>query len=534
MRYTILFLFLLNAYGVVGQHNELDSLYAELNNHPKPDTVRANILFLICYREYTSNPEKEKAHAEEALRISKAQNFIKGIGYSNRYMALYYWAIGDYEQAMVYTYEMLRNFERIANVNGLGMSYQLLGLLNELEGNFEKAKVNYEKALEMYQNANAKRSQGYAYNSLGSLHLNSSKFDEALHYFQKSLNIRQEINDEDGLSQTYGNLAHVYMYKKDFGHAQEYFGKAIPIVQKLNNRYRLAANYTGMGEMYIASGEYDKAEHFLLESVVIAKAIHQKMILEETYNKLTLLEKKRKNFEKALTYFELTTVYKDSLYTETKAKTIAEIEGRYETEKKDQMIQLLERDKEIRMLWTNILIAAFILFGIASVVVYFLQRYRERTNRQILNLEIDQLTSQHKELSEKFKDVLTSSPEHTGDSMDQRLLKKVIEVVENNIGDQQFGVEKMAKEMGMSRTNMHRKIKAITGFPPSELIRSIRLRKAAILLLNQVDSVSQISFQVGFEDHSYFSKSFKKQFGVPPSEYLQSKNQVSTDFSKTP
>jgi AraC-like DNA-binding protein/tetratricopeptide (TPR) repeat protein len=530
MRYAILFSFFsfFNVYGVFGQHNELDSLYTALNNHPEPDTTRANILFQICYREYTSNPEKEKVHADEALHISKAHNWTKGIGYSYRYIALYFWAIGDYEQAVVYTYEMLRSFERIGHIGGLGMSYQLLGLLNELQGDFEKAKTNYEKALEMYQKANAKKSQGYAYNSLGSLHLNSSKLDQALQYFQKSLSIREEIKDEDGLSQTYGNLAHVYMYKKDFDHAQEYFGKAIPIVQKLNNRYRLAADYTGMGEMYIANGEYGKAEHYLLESVAVARAIRHKMILEETYDKLTLLEKKRNKFESALTYFELATKYKDSLYTEGRAKKIAEIERRYEIEKKDRMIQLLERDKEIRMLWTNILIAAFILLAIASVVVYFLQRYRERKNRQILNLEIDQLTTQQKELSEKFKDVLTSSTEHAVDSMDQRLLKKVIEVVENNISDQQFGVEKMAKEMGMSRTNMHRKIKAITGFPPSELIRSIRLRKAAILLLNQVDSVSQISFQVGFEDHSYFSKSFKKQFGVPPSEYFQSKNQVRT------
>jgi AraC-like DNA-binding protein len=86
-------------------------------------------------------------------------------------------------------------------------------------------------------------------------------------------------------------------------------------------------------------------------------------------------------------------------------------------------------------------------------------------------------------------------------------------------------VEEMGKAMAMSRTNLHRKIKAITGFPPSELIRTIRLRKAAILLLHQTNTVSQVSLSVGFEDHSYFSKSFRKQFGVSPSEYYQSKNQ---------
>ena len=96
--------------------------------------------------------------------------------------------------------------------------------------------------------------------------------------------------------------------------------------------------------------------------------------------------------------------------------------------------------------------------------------------------------------------------------------------MENNIHDPQFGVEKMAIEMGMSRTNMHRKIKSITGFPPSELIRSIRLRKAAKLILNKVDSVSQIALLVGFDDYSHFSKTFKKHFGVSPSSYEERSN----------
>ena len=73
--------------------------------------------------------------------------------------------------------------------------------------------------------------------------------------------------------------------------------------------------------------------------------------------------------------------------------------------------------------------------------------------------------------------------------------------------------------MNMSRTNLHRKLKSIMGLPPSELIRSIRLRKAAKLILNKVDSVSQIAQLVGFDDYAHFSKSFKKHFGVPPTNY---------------
>ena len=105
------------------------------------------------------------------------------------------------------------------------------------------------------------------------------------------------------------------------------------------------------------------------------------------------------------------------------------------------------------------------------------------------------------------------------ESYDQALLKKAIAIVESKIADPELSVEMMATEMNMSRTSLHRKIKSITGFPPSELIRSIRLRTAAKLIANRVDTATQIALRVGFEDYSHFSKAFKKHFGVSPSSY---------------
>ena len=532
MRYLLLSLLCMAAPLAFSQNRMLDSLYTALEHHPKRDTARLAIIFDICLQEFNFRPDKNKALAEEALEISKEINFTRGIGTANGALALYYWATADYEQATQHAYKMLRIYERISFARGIGQSYQLLALIHQLQGEFESTKILYQKALQIYKKENLVRDMAWCYNLMGTFYMSFSKLDQASDYLMKSLKIRTALNDEDGLSQTYANLGRVNTIKNDYAGAQEYFEKSLQLVLKSNNRFRVVMIYAGMGELYLQTGEYHKAESYLLKSVALAKTTQLKKKLEEAYGILKLLEKKRGRFEDALKYSELEAAYRDSLYTENKTKKIAEIEARYETEKKDQAIQLLERDKQIRTLWTNILISALILLTIAWVVIYFLQVYRERKNRQILNLEIDYLTTQHRELSEKYKNVLTAGDEISIDSHDQRLLKKAIEVVENNLGDPLFGVEKMAKEMGMSRTNLHRKIKTITGFPPSELIRSIRMRKAAVLLLSQANSVSQISFLVGFEDHSYFSKAFKKQFGVPPSEYLQSRNQVSAASSK--
>ena len=170
------------------------------------------------------------------------------------------------------------------------------------------------------------------------------------------------------------------------------------------------------------------------------------------------------------------------------------------------------------------LTASFALIVIFSVIVYQLLLYREKKSRHLLRVEVDQLVKRYGELTEKYKNALTATTEGAVDSMDQRFLKKIIKTVEDNIGDSGFKVERMAQEIGMSRANLYRKVKDATGFSPRDLIRNIRLRKAADLLLHDAESVSQIGYIVGFEDNSYFSKSFKKEFGVPPSEYLRSKS----------
>ena len=110
-RISIVLLFLLVSYGSWGQNKKLDSLYSVLQNHPQEDTLRAWLLVSICYYEYTSDNEKNKILAEEALNISRKINYKRGIGIAFKYHALYYWVNGNYEQAMLYAIEMLKAFE---------------------------------------------------------------------------------------------------------------------------------------------------------------------------------------------------------------------------------------------------------------------------------------------------------------------------------------------------------------------------------------------------------------------------------------
>jgi len=99
-------------------------------------------------------------------------------------------------------------------------------------------------------------------------------------------------------------------------------------------------------------------------------------------------------------------------------------------------------------------------------------------------------------------------------------MRKAPELVEKNIAITDYSVETMSRDMGMRRTLIYKKILASTRKPPLEFIRSLRLKRAALLLTKSQMNVSEIAFQVGFNDPKYFSKHFKNEFGVLPSKYI--------------
>ncbi|NLP34154.1 MAG: response regulator [Clostridiales bacterium] len=148
-------------------------------------------------------------------------------------------------------------------------------------------------------------------------------------------------------------------------------------------------------------------------------------------------------------------------------------------------------------------------------------------NIDILKLKIEKIIERQKVLQNRFKKQIDISPSPIEiKTMDEKFVEKAISIVEENIGDPEFLVEDLCKDMGMSRVYFYKKILALTNKTPSEFIRLIRLKRAADLLKKSQMFVNEIAFQVGFNDPKYFRKYFKEEFGITPSEYKKTHQKV--------
>ena len=107
-------------------------------------------------------------------------------------------------------------------------------------------------------------------------------------------------------------------------------------------------------------------------------------------------------------------------------------------------------------------------------------------------------------------------------SEDEKLLRKIVEYIEQNISNDNLSVEELSRHMNMSRGSLYSKVLLITGKSPVEFIRSIRLKKAVYLLENSQLTISQISYEVGFNTPKYFAKLFKAEYNILPSAYVSS------------
>jgi signal transduction histidine kinase/ligand-binding sensor domain-containing protein/DNA-binding response OmpR family regulator len=143
-------------------------------------------------------------------------------------------------------------------------------------------------------------------------------------------------------------------------------------------------------------------------------------------------------------------------------------------------------------------------------------------NDDLLIVQVNNLLESRKSLRESFNtDPDLWEEKYNSFDIDKKLLQRAIKVIETNMTNVEFSVEDMASSLHLSRTHLHRKLKSLTNQSATEFIRYVRLKQAVKLMKEGNYKINEIGYAVGFNSHNYFTKSFKKQYGKSPSEFIR-------------
>ncbi|MEO8231035.1 MAG: ATP-binding protein [Ignavibacteriota bacterium] len=142
-----------------------------------------------------------------------------------------------------------------------------------------------------------------------------------------------------------------------------------------------------------------------------------------------------------------------------------------------------------------------------------------------LEIRVGNLIRIRQLLREKYKEIsVIKSEDVNANSLDKEFLNKVFDLIRTHLEDDQFSVQKLADEIGMSVSQLNRKLNALINQSAGKLFRSTKLDYAAKLLKKNAGNITEIAYRIGFADVSSFTNSFKEKFGISPSEYLKNKN----------
>lgn len=146
---------------------------------------------------------------------------------------------------------------------------------------------------------------------------------------------------------------------------------------------------------------------------------------------------------------------------------------------------------------------------------YYLNRLKKKNAFKLTDILITSYKRQQPETP-------STPPHQTADKM---FLQKITNVVEAHLEENEFDLEMLAKELNMSKSTLHRKVKAMTGLTPLDFVRNIKMKKACQLLTAHELSISEIAYALGFTNPKYFTKCFKEEFGITPSDFQQQLNE---------
>lgn len=433
-----LFVIMILCQSAIAQQTKIDSLLILLKT-AKEDTNKVNTLNVLSKELINiSDYAKAKIISDEALIISKKKFFNKGIGNALNNIGVIYKNQGNYSEALKNHFAALKIRKENGDKHGTAISYYNIGAIYYFQGEYLKALENHQEALKIRKEINDQQGIANSYLYIGEIYRLKGEFSNALDTLMEALKIAKKIDAHQAIAYANNNIGIIYDIQGEYSKALKYYQESLKKREEMGDKAGIAGTKINIGLLYSKLKQYSDARNFLNEGHLLSKEIAQKEWIKQSYIGLSELDSTLGNWKSAYENYKLYKFYNDSIFNEESNKQITEMSTKYETEKKEAQIQLLEKDKEVsnaenkrqRLVIYSVSGGLLLLFILSGVIFKSLQSNR-RKNRII--------TEQKQEV-EKAKHIIEEKHKEQTDSINyaKRLQEAILppmELVKKHLPD---------------------------------------------------------------------------------------------------
>jgi len=412
----------------------IDSLQ-NLLSEQKEDTTKLKLFNGITWQYIITRTATETArtYADSGMMLSEKLNFPFGIAKSHYYYGVidrlegnYYSALKHFEEYNAFSMEQ---GDSINVANGLFH----MAVINSFQGNYENSLAIYYRILRIYEKENDAYSIGTTLNSLGIIHFRLGNFDDAIENYNRALEIMVQLDAKIDIADCMHNLGNVHAELGEYEQAIDYYEQALTIDESLENRWGIAYQMENMGTVYLAMGKNKEALVKQLDALAIRKELGQKKEIamsnikvgyvyksmghtyqaikyfqdgadiageigtlpdeRDAIRNLALLNAEIGNYKRAFENHLEFSVLQDSILNETSNKQINELKEFYESEKKQQEIQIQRAEIIQQKTIKNGFIIGSVLLLLLLGVSY--QGYRQRIrSMRLINQQQQEINDQ--------------------------------------------------------------------------------------------------------------------------------------------
>ncbi len=352
---------------------QADSLFQLLPTLPDAEQVdQTNEYF---YQLYTTDFAKATKQAERALAIAETQNWVDRQALTLKNLGVVNYLQGNYEAALEYYQLSADTYAAIGDYAGQGAVYNEMGVFFKKRKELARALEYLDRAFQLCEKADDAYCVAVALDNRGTIFLDKENYTHADSIFREVVSLRQTIKDSVGLSYVYNNLSASAVEQGKVENAMYYLLLSTDIRRSLNDRQGVAININNIGEVLLSADRPREAIPFFEESLEESRALKFTDLERHTMQMLADANKGIGNYEAALDWQSKSHKLRDSLFTETSSRQIAEMQEKYETAEKEQI--LVRQKSQLRNRNLTLYGAVGVLVLLSIIAFQLWQQYRQ-------------------------------------------------------------------------------------------------------------------------------------------------------------